>query len=75
MGHGVLRRRVDDLKLAIGPFPLKRWKVWGSDEGVNWFVSWLGGRGDGLCDGRPHAASASGTDSDIGMSVMGSENE
>ena len=75
MGRGVLRGRVDDLKLAIGPFPLKRWKVWGSDEGVNWFVSWLGGRGDGLCDGRPHATFASRTDGNIGVSVMMSENE
>ena len=49
--------------------------MWWSDEGVDGFVSWPGGRGDGLRDGRPHATSASRTDGDIGVSVMMSENE
>ena len=71
----MLRRRVDDLKLAIGPFPLKGWKVWWSEEGVDGFVSWPGGRGNGFGNGRPHATSASRTDGDIGVSVMMSENE
>ena len=51
--------RVDNFKLTIGPFPLKRWKMRWSDEWVDGFVSWFGTGGDGLGDGGPHAASAS----------------
>ena len=50
---------MDDFELAISPFPFKRGKVWWSDEGVDDFVGWFGGTGNGFGDGRPHAASAS----------------
>ena len=75
VGGGVTCRRVDDLKLAIGSFPLKRWKKGWSDEWVNGVVGRFGTGGDSLADGGPHAASASGTDGDIGVSMLRSENE
>ena len=67
--------RVDDFKLTIGSFPLKRWKEGGSDEWVDGFVGCLGIRGDGLANGGPHAASTSRADRDVGVSVLRSENE
>ena len=49
-------------------------KGW-SAEWVNGFVGRFGTGGDSLADGGPHAASASGTDGNIGVSMMRSENE
>ena len=74
--HGcLLRGCVNDFKLAIGAFPLERWKEWWSDEWVDGFVGCLGTRGDGLANGGPHAASTSRADRDVGVSVLRSENE
>ena len=66
---------MDNFELAIGHFPLKRWKMRWSYEWVNGFVSWFGTGGDCLGDGGPHAASASRTDGNIGVSMVRSENE
>ena len=65
---------MDNFKLSICPFSFKRWKVRWGDEGIDGVGGWFDG-GDGFCDSRPHAPSASGADGDVGVGVLCGEDE
>ena len=65
---------MDHFKLPICSFSFERWKVWWGNEGIDDIGGWLDG-GEGFCEGRPHAPSASGADGDVGVGVLYGEDE
>ena len=66
---------VDDFELTVCSFPFKGWKVGWRGKRINNNVDVFGSGGESFCDSRPHAPSASGTDSDVGVSVVVGESE
>ena len=65
-------------KLTICAFTLKGGKVWWCDEWINDVAGWtVRGRrwGKSFGKGGPHATSTSRAEGDVGMAVLGSEDE
>ena len=60
---------MDHFKLSICSFPFEWWEVWWGGEGIENVGGWFDG-GEGFCESRPHASSASVTDSDVGVRVL-----
>ena len=75
MKRGVARGGVDDFELTICSFTFERWKVGWRGKWINNDIDVSGGGGECFRDGRPHAPSASGTDGDVGVSVVVGESE
>ena len=68
---------VDYFELTICSFTFKGWKVGWCGEWIDNELNASGGGLWGECfrDGRPHATSASGTDGDVGVSMVVGESE